>query len=76
MLELEDGDADDADRRHPYDVQLARVLPRTDQEQDEPTCGECIYRRPKNGQPWCGLRLFWIEDRDPACEAFDLRASA
>ena len=34
-----------------------------------------MYRRLENGQPWCVLRLFGIEDRDPACEAFDLRAS-
>jgi hypothetical protein len=73
LLDIDDGDAEEADSRHPYDVQIARVLPAVRRRPEEPTCGDCISRRLKNGQPWCGLRLFWIDDRDVACEAFDLR---
>jgi hypothetical protein len=60
-------------QRGPFWEQLHAAFPGMFDKPDGLTCGQCLARELRNGEPWCALRYLRIDDADIACELFDLR---
>jgi len=63
---------------NPYQQQIAEAFPYVyESHDDDLTCGQCVHRDMKKRgleeQTFCGLRLFFIKDKDRACDVFELR---
>ena len=63
---------------NPYQQQIAEAFPYVyENHDDDLTCGQCEYRTLKrrglDEETYCGRRLFFIKDKDRACEVFELR---
>ena len=59
---------------NPIMEQIRQVLPFAFEEPDGLTCGQCVNRSAKDGKSWCQLGRWFIEDHQPVCDFFDLRA--
>jgi hypothetical protein len=62
----------DGEPLDPILQQLRHALPFAFEELDDLTCGQCVNRTAKDSRAWCKARRCFIEDRQPACDLFEL----